>query len=160
MTAKAPLVFIFKSLKGSWRLRRSLDSALPGFPSGIFEGQAIFTPRKPLADSVTAELLYSEKGELKTGNGLVLKAHRKYIYRYTAEEDKISVWFVTEDSKDDDGEEVVDYLFHDLEFEHNQNGWAGRGEHLCEKDMYWSYHEFRLPKIISEGTQMELFGAR
>ena len=115
MNVKTPVGVIFESLKGSWRLKRSLNSVLAGFPSGMFEGTATFTPRKPTAHSATGELLYAEQGELRTDTGLSLKANRKYVYRYNAEEDKISAWFVTEDSKLNDGKEEVDYLFHDLE---------------------------------------------
>lgn len=182
MSAKPPLSVIFHSLAGSWRLKRSIKSVLPGFPSGIFEGTATFTPRKPSAHSVTAELLYAEQGELRTDNGFVLKANRKYVYRYTAEEDKISAWFVKEETKQLDGKEEVDNLFHDLEISGGSSGddaasnggsaavvaetpsvWAGRGEHLCSLDMYWAYYEFRLVPS-SDGAdgadQMNVFGVR
>ncbi|KAK5119466.1 hypothetical protein LTR85_007566 [Meristemomyces frigidus] len=160
MTAATPTAAIFESLKGSWRLRRSLNSVLPGFPSGIFEGTATFTTRRPSADSVAAELLYAEQGELKTDNGFTLKANRKYIYRYSADEDKISAWFIKEDAKQHDGKEEVDYLFHDIETEHAGLGWVGKGEHLCDMDMYWAYYEFRLPKVAEEGQGMDVFGVR
>lgn len=158
MNRERPIAEIFRSLKGSWKLKRSLNSALPGFPSGIFEGTASFLPRKPTAHSAKAELLYSEKGELKTDTGLTLSANRKYVYRYNAEEDKISAWFVKEDRKDVDGKEEVDYLFHDLEIEYGKNGWAGKGEHLCNLDFYSAYYEFRLPK--DEDEDMDVFGVR
>jgi len=73
---KTPIHAIFEGLKGSWRLKRSLNSALPGFPSGTFEGTATFTPKKTISGAVAAELLYSEQGELKTDNGFTLKANR------------------------------------------------------------------------------------
>ncbi|TKA83717.1 hypothetical protein B0A55_00275 [Friedmanniomyces simplex] len=117
-------------------------------------GILILRKRKP------SELLYSEQGELRTENGFVLKANRKYIYRFDADEDKISVWFVTEDSKQLGGNEEVDYLFHDMETEHAGSGWVGKGEHLCELDMYWAYYEFRLPKVMEEGQEMDVFGVR
>ncbi|KAK3110523.1 hypothetical protein LTR53_015089 [Teratosphaeriaceae sp. CCFEE 6253] len=135
MAAKTPTAVIFDSLRGSWRLRRSLKSQLPHFPSGIFEGVATFRSRKPSANNAASELLYTEHGELRTDNGFTLKANRKYVYRYDADEDKITAWFVTEDSKQLDGKEEVDYLFHDLETEHQRLGWTGKGEHLCELDM-------------------------
>src|ERR1700761_5347668 len=136
MDAERAILTIFRSLRGSWRLKRSLNSAIPGFPSGLFEGTATFTPRKPSAHSVTAELLYSEQGELKTDTGLTFKANRKYVYRYNADEDKISAWFVKEETKQNDGAEEVDYLFHDLELEPSDNNiWIGKGEHLCNLDM-------------------------
>ena len=160
MAAKTPIAFIFESLVGSWRLKRSLNSVLPDFPTGIFEGTATFTSRKATAHSVTRELLYAEEGELKTDNGLTLKANRKYIYRYTADEDKISAWFVTEDTKQKDGQEEVDYLFHDLEMKSVGHGWEGRGDHLCDKDMYWTYYDFRLPRVADDHNSMQVFGVR
>jgi len=160
MSVRTPVGAIFEALKGSWRLKRSLNSTLPGFPSGIFEGTATFSPRKSVAETVTGELLYSEQGELKTDNGLTLKANRKYIYRYTADEDKISAWFVTEDSKTKDGAEEVDYLFHDLEMEKNESAWTGKGEHLCELDTYWAYYEFRLKAVEDVSQEMDVFGVR
>ena len=159
MGSKSLVAIIFESLKGSWHLKRALNSVLPGFPSGIFEGTASFTPRKPTAHNVTDELLYAEQGELKTGNGITLKANRKYIYRFDADQDKISAWFVTEDSKQNDGDEEVDYLFHDIEFEHLETGWVGRGDHLCDMDMYWAYYDFRPAKAGQEGN-IDVFGIR
>ncbi|KAI7195362.1 hypothetical protein KC324_g4678, partial [Hortaea werneckii] len=161
--SKTPTSAIFESLQGSWRLKRNLNSVLPGFPSGIFEGTATFSPRVPTAHTTAAELLYSEQGELKTENGFTLRANRKYIYRYNAVEDKISAWFVKEDTKSDEGKEEVDYLFHDIETEKANSGAAtvGRGEHLCEKDMYWAYYEFRMPQVIEDGERgMDVFGVR
>ncbi|TKA23133.1 hypothetical protein B0A50_07163 [Salinomyces thailandicus] len=163
MATGTPTAAIFKSLQGSWRLKRSLDSALPGFPSGVFEGTAIFSPRQPSAHTVAAELLYSEQGELKTQNGFTLKANRKYIYRFNEVEDKISAWFVKEDTKQEDGKEEVDYLFHDIETEDAgaEKSMVGRGEHLCDMDMYWAYYEFRMPQVVEEGEGgMDVFGVR
>jgi hypothetical protein len=128
-------VQIFRNLRGTWRLKRSLVSLLPGFPSGSLEGTATFTPRKPSAHSVALELLYHEEGELVTDNGFRLKANRKYIYRYSPDEDKISAWFVKEDTKDEKGKEEADYLFHDVELEEEKSLVVGRGEHVCSKGM-------------------------
>ncbi|KAI5364072.1 hypothetical protein Slin14017_G060360 [Septoria linicola] len=162
MAARSTAAAIFESLKGSWRLRRALDSQLAGFPSGIFEGVATFKARSPTVHSAAGELVYSERGELKTDNGFTLKANRKYVYRYDADEDKISAWFIKEDTKAKDGDEEVDYLFHDVEIDSKSNAIAGRGEHLCELDMYWAYYEFRLPKVaeVGEGERMDVFGVR
>ena len=38
---------VFNGLHGRWRLSRTLRSALAGFPSGRFEGHAVFHPRLP-----------------------------------------------------------------------------------------------------------------
>ena len=76
MAAKTPTAAIFEGLKGRWKLRRSLNSTLAGFPSGIFTGTATFTSRIPTAHSTAAEMLYAESGELKTDTGLTLSANR------------------------------------------------------------------------------------
>ena len=158
MSVKIPIAAIFEGMKGSWRLKRNLDSTLANFPTGVFEGTATFTERKPTAHSVAGELLYSEQGELKTANGYTLKANRKYIYRFDADENKISAWFVKEDTKQNDGNEEVDYLFHDLEFEKKADCYVARGDHLCNLDMYWAYYEFRHP--AEQGKDMDTFGVR
>ena len=156
MSLKTPVGAIFDSLKGSWRLKRSLNSALPGYPSGIFEGTAIFSTRANSA----SEFLYAEQGELKTENGFSLKGNRKYVYRYDADADRISAWFVTEDSKLNAGKEKVDYLFHDLEVKQTETGWVAEGEHLCDKDMYWAFYDFSSPSIVERGQEMDVFGVR
>ncbi|KAF2487277.1 hypothetical protein BDY17DRAFT_306680 [Neohortaea acidophila] len=158
MSVNTPVRLIFESLKGSWRLKRSLNSVLAGFPSGIFEGSATFKPRA----NAHSELLYSEQGELKMDNGVTLTANRKYVYRYSTDEDKISAWFVTEESKQNDGREELDYLFHDLELEQVDGGWVGRGEHLCEMDAYWAFYDFRPSKLTTElaNKAVDVFGVR
>ena len=62
----------------------------------------------------------------------------------------VSAWFVTEDSKQLDDREAVDYLFHDIETVHAGSGWVGQGEHLCELDMYWAYAHIQYP-IVRQG---------
>ncbi|QIW99772.1 hypothetical protein AMS68_005290 [Peltaster fructicola] len=146
---------IFKSLRGQWRIKRSLVSQ-PGFGfSGMLEGLATFSPRKPTAHSTSLELLYSESGELKTENGLTLQANRKYVYRYSADEDKISVWFVKEKTKDFKGFEEVDYLFMDLEVKQHNETTIGRGDHLCSKDMYWAEYQWRMPGAAADDDNDE-----
>jgi hypothetical protein len=162
MATKTPIAAIFDALKGYWHLKRSLNSTLAGFPSGTFTGTASFSSRKPTAETTAGELLYSEQGELRTDTGLTLIANRKYIYRYSSDEDKISAWFVKEQTKSSDGAEEVDYLFHDLEMEPagKEGEWAGKGEHLCEMDMYWALYQFRLKAVAEEGSEMDVFGVR
>ncbi|CAD0055788.1 unnamed protein product [Aureobasidium pullulans] len=125
-----PLESIFKSFSGTWKLHRSLTSALPGFPSGTFTGTATFKPHSAF-DSLS--LLYHETGEL---------SRRR----------KISIWFVKEPAPD--GNEEVDYLFHELEFSLLDQRWIAKGDHLCEKDMYWAFYDFRLD------NNMEKWGLR
>lgn len=80
----------------------------------------------------------------------LIRSLLEYVYRYNADEDKISAWFVKEETKQLDGEEEVDYLFHDIETENGGQGWVGRGEHLCELDMYWAYE--RLSPTWKDGA--------
>ncbi|KAF3902747.1 hypothetical protein AA313_de0203252 [Arthrobotrys entomopaga] len=123
---------IFNALRGSWTLQRTLTSAIPSFPSGTFTGTATLTPHPPSTSHSPTSLLYSESGELKTDTGLVLRANKKYIYRYDEKEDKISAWFVKEHSSSsqrdqnqnrnndntnpnsNEAVEEADYLFHEL----------------------------------------------
>ena len=92
-------------------MKRSLDSKIKGFPSGTLLGEASITRHTSFGGS---SLLYREKGELVTEQGFKLRAERKYIYRYSSEDEKISMWFVKDSQNGDD---EVDYLFHELEFE-------------------------------------------
>ncbi|KAK8206639.1 hypothetical protein M8818_004473 [Zalaria obscura] len=149
-----PLKGIFDSLEGSWKLHRRLTSALPAFPSGTLTGSATFTPHAAFNGS---SYLYHETGELKTDQGHVLKAKRKYIYRYSAEDDKISAWFVKEPHTE--GQEDVDYLFHELEFEKSEGRWIAKGDHLCDMDMYWAMYDFRIGKEMGEDG-MQVWGLR
>ncbi|EPS38419.1 hypothetical protein H072_7838 [Dactylellina haptotyla CBS 200.50] len=152
---------IFKALQGTWTLRRSLSSAIPTFPSGTFTGTATLAP---LASSPQTSLLYSESGELKTESGLVLRANKKYIYRYDDSEDKISAWFVKEshankasgsNNTNTSSEPSVepDYLFHDLVFSPDALSalsdatvadcrMTASGDHLCIKDNYAARYAF------------------
>ncbi|KAK5158490.1 hypothetical protein LTS14_003509 [Recurvomyces mirabilis] len=85
---------------------------------------------------------------------------QEYIYRYNADEDKISTWFVKEDTKQVDGKEEIDYLFHDIDTERVGPAVVCRGEHLCSTDVDLSYYEFRLPKSAGEGQKMDVFGVK
>lgn len=136
---KPPLEAIFRSFEGTWSMHRRLTSDLPAFPSGTFTGSATFTPNAAFNNS---SYLYHETGELVTDTGHTLRANRKYIYRYSPEDEKISVWFVKEPPVE--GEEEVDYVFHELEFEFKDRRWIAMGDHLCDMDMYWALHDFRV----------------
>ncbi|PNS16078.1 DNA repair protein rhp54 [Sphaceloma murrayae] len=123
-----PLQAIFRGLQGTWTLRRSLTSKLPGYPCGTFEGSATFSPSDAFNKSA---YLYHETGTLVTDQGFRLVADRKYIYRYSADDEKISAWFVKETSGKDD----VDYLYHELEFQREEDRWVARSDHLCVNDI-------------------------
>lgn len=148
-----PTLNIFKNLRGDWTIHRELASE-PGYGfSGTLNGTASFRPRKPTAASAKLELLYTERGQLKTHNGLTLSASRKYVYRYNADEDKISSWFVKEESKDNQGQEEVDDLFLDIEVEQKDGIVFGRGEHLCGRDMYWAEFQWRMKQESRSGAE-------
>lgn len=163
MVRVTPTVDIFTSLRGQWLIKRSLKSE-PGYGlSGELVGTATFVPRKPTAQSTALELLYHEQGDLKTHNGLTLKASRKYVYRYSEDDDKISVWFVKEDTKDKTGKEEVDNLFMELDISKHEGTTIGRGDHLCSKDMYWAEYQWRMPEVKDdeeEGEDMDIWGLR
>lgn len=153
MAELTPTANIFKSLRGNWRIRRSL-TCRPGYGlSGTLEGSASLTPRKPTALSAAAELLYAEQGELKTEGGLSLTASRKYVYRYNADEDKITVWFIKEETKDQKGKEEVESLFMDIEVDIKEHAVIGKGEHLCSRDMYWAEYQWRMPRITAANDE-------
>ena len=141
---------IFIALEGNWRLYRNLKSAIATYPSGIFEGTAIFKKRLPSDVLYDAEYLYIEEGKFTTGRGLSFAATRRYVYRHQKDKDMISAWFV----KPDDGT-VVDYLFHELDFVTQVGASVGlnddrkalvlhaQGYHLCIEDIYQPVYKFR-----------------
>ena len=103
---------LFKALKGSWKLKRYLHSAIATYPSGMLEGTATFQERPSTDPAYDMEYLYTENGQLVTEQGFCLPASRRYVYRYRESTEQMSAWFV----KPEDGE-TVDYLFHVLDFE-------------------------------------------
>ncbi|KAM0496595.1 hypothetical protein D7B24_000589 [Verticillium nonalfalfae] len=160
---------VFRSLLGTWKLERSLDSKLPSHPSGHFSGTARFLLRDATADGLQCasssdsvapsatdpgdpgqEYLYIEEGEFKASNGLVFQARRRYIWRYDEKHDTISVWFVrTDDDK------RADYLFHEVEFEtklateesDERAPWRAKAGHLCIDDFYNVAYEFAFAAV-------------
>lgn len=139
----------FRALQGNWNIHRTIESALPSFPSGTLEGQASFLPRHPTLDKSQQifdfEYLYTESGTLLLSNGATMNAKRRYVYRYSEATDTMSVWFVKPDS---DKDLEVDYLFHNMLFippaEATKEGACiARAEHLCVEDMYET--EYKLP---------------
>lgn len=131
---------IFIALEGRWKLSRNLDSAAPSYPSGNFEGTAIFEKRPPTNPEYEAEYLYLEDGKLTTQQGLSLTASRRYVYRLQKNTNAISSWFVKLDDCS-----TVDYLFHELKFSKidgeqskigNIRNLVANGHHLCINDDY------------------------
>jgi thioredoxin reductase len=141
----------FRALQGNWNIKRTIDSALSGFPSGTLEGQASFHPRSPTRDAsgkhFDFEYLYAESGTLVLSNGAAMPARKRYVYRYSEERDELSVWFVKPDS-----DLEVDYLFHNLVFvrrsESRELGVSVcKADHLCAPDMYWTEYSFPMRGI-------------
>lgn len=143
---------IFIAMEGRWKIVRNLDSAAPAYPSGIFEGTAVFEKRPPTNLEYEAEYLYIEDGKLTTQQGLSLTATRRYVYRLQKGTHAISSWFV----KPDDGS-TVHYLFHELNFAEtnddqqkigNIRHLVATGHHLCIDDDYRIEYGFQ----AREGT--------
>ena len=148
---------LFQGLEGKWLLRRNLKSAIPTYPSGLFEGTAVIEARDPTDESFDLEYLYSEKGELTTEQGFKMQATRQYVYRYQENANTISAWFVSTEDR-----WSVDYMFHSLEF-----GSTGRldgkdsivamrakGYHRCIEDDYQARYLFQMRDAVP--TQWEL----
>jgi hypothetical protein len=162
---------VFAELQGTWKITRTLESKLPGFPDGTFEGTAEFCPRlptfTPVPDSSSGrwkpepppqhfrslgrnvpEYLYEESGTLTTSAGLKLHGKRKYIYASHNGGRDVTAWFVKPDGSS------VDYFFHKIDFAREpenlgrgtgveaKGGWKAAAEHLCERDWYWPAYRF------------------
>jgi hypothetical protein len=140
---------IFASLKGRWRLSRTLQSSIPSFPSGKLTGSAILEERPITDDGFSNESLYSEEGDFTTDRNLTMRARRQYVYRYQQEIDRLTAWFVKSDES-----ASVDYLFHILDFRDEGRGLreskagkdetilTARGHHLCVDDNYTADYRF------------------
>jgi hypothetical protein len=137
----------FRALQGNWNIDRRIESAIPTFPSGTLSGTASFHPRLPTPDktgkSFDLEYLYIESGTFTLSTGHTMPATRRYVYRYSENDDTLSIWFVKPDNALE-----VDYLFHNLEFvkpdeARNAGALVAKADHLCVEDMYWT--EYRLP---------------
>lgn len=168
---------VFRSLLGTWRLERDLNSRLPSHPSGKFVGTAQFLLRERTSEGLQCasdpnnidicdensggedlEYLYIEDGEFQTASGFGFKATRRYIWRYDSKKDIISVWFAKpEDQK------RADYLFHEIEFEtppldnkrRERGGWAAKAGHLCIDDYYNVKYNFAFKAVNLEKWSIE-----
>lgn len=142
---------VFRSLLGTWRLERDVESRLPSHPSGHFSGTAQFLLREMTSDGlpprtddgIGMEYLYVEDGEFKTESGFGFRATRRYIWRYDEHEGAITVWFAKpEDQK------RADYLFHKIEFQDPAaDGWRARAGHLCVDDYYDVKYRFAFEAV-------------
>lgn len=165
-----------------WSLTRTLISSNRDDFSGQLHGSASFTPgRTPDPASLAnpaRDWLYSEEGELPPGFANMISQpgmrwRKKYIWRVTGDDERISVWFV----KVAPGPEEADYLFHNFEFIDPESGEtdpsgetlvtpptpptvaevgedtevvAARGSHLCINDMYRTAYAFRIRSDTGE----------
>ncbi len=145
---------VFRALQGKWKVTREIRSAVPTYPSGILTGEANMYPRRPSDHGYAAEFLYTETGELVTAQGLRMAGSRSYVYRLSEfEPQAITVWFV----KPESGSKEVDYLFHEMEVNHESrgkdhggwgSGWRAKGSHhLCVEDHYDTEYWFRFHAI-------------
>ena len=158
---QASAALIFDALKGDWKLSRTISDGLSSDPAGDFEGTATFEPRKSSDKSCDAEYLYSENGEFTTIQGLKLKANRQYTWRYSKNQNIVTVYFVKKD-----GSEAVDYDFHTLglrnldsqSLENSRNAEpfevTASGQHTCEADDYKVDYTFRMKStsVIDQWT--------
>ncbi|KAL4866101.1 hypothetical protein BDV12DRAFT_173516 [Aspergillus spectabilis] len=133
-----------------WTLLRTLKSENPNDIQGDLHGTAIFTPlRRPTTtnpsdtDTGYKELLYSEEGSLPQSFGPGLRWTKKYIWRLSPE-GKISIWFVKLDSRNNEGEEEADYLFHEFDFGSSITG------HTSEENSSSGGEEFVSPPVPPE----------
>ncbi|KAG6128422.1 hypothetical protein E4U38_005699 [Claviceps purpurea] len=147
---------VFRSLLGTWKLERDLESRLPTHPSGHFSGTAQFLLREQTADGLQCaeqsaggldmsdsgsalEYLYVEDGEFRTKEGFGFRATRRYVWRYDMKKEVLSVWFVKPSEP-----MRADYLFHEIMFLQPMqdddgdggSGWAAKAGHLCIDDYY------------------------
>ncbi|KAI0753278.1 putative pyridine nucleotide-disulfide oxidoreductase [Daedaleopsis nitida] len=145
---------VFRSLLGTWRLERSLTSK---DSQARFSGTAQFLLRERfIADKWTVEeYLHVEEGTLVAADGQSVHETKRYIWRYTEQDDRLSVWF----AKPDDPKQV-DRLFHQVEFamptttgeesHESVRGWLAHGTHLGSEDYRDIKYEFTFKQINLE----------
>ncbi|KAL8961686.1 MAG: hypothetical protein Q9193_001794 [Seirophora villosa] len=152
---------LFNALHGAWEINRTINSALPSYPSGNFKGKATFERRQPSAEGYHDEYLYSESGTFSADQGLTFQASRQYVYRYQPSSDAISAWFVKPDDRS-----TVDYLFHELRMEDrretddrqvSQDHLVVRASayHLCVDDHYTPDYKFQLKDGILDDWSLK-----
>ncbi|KAG6000878.1 hypothetical protein E4U54_001248 [Claviceps lovelessii] len=166
---------VFRSLLGTWKLERDLNSRLPTHPSGHFSGTAQFLLRERTPDGLRCaesragpdlsnsdehgtglEYLYVEDGEFRTDQGFGFRATRRYVWRYDDEKESLSVWF----TKPNDPKRA-DYLFHEIEFLRPSQdcdgggGWTARAGHLCIDDYYDVKYNFAFQAVNLENWSIE-----
>ena len=152
---------LFDAMIGRWKLSRAIKSALPTHPSGKFEGSANLVLRDTTDSLYDQECIYSEQGDFTTDTGFTMKANRQYVYRYQKKSDEISIWFTKPEG------ELVDYLFHKLDFEGDTFGKCSpdresgdgqimaSGQHFCKPDTYYPEYEFRLESTALSSWQIQ-----
>ncbi len=121
-------VSLFKSLQGTWQLRRQLGDL------GAMQGTARF---RPFGEKV---LHYQEQGKVTLGNGETVFAHRAYFYVY--EKGSIAVYFCHPQ------EYYPSRLLHTLQFCSAPGSQSPRaiGVHKCVNDVYKAQYMFSHPR--------------
>lgn len=142
---KSSILDIFNGLLGAWSITRNISSADKHY-SGALYGNATFSARAPSSPGFDKEYMYHETGQFYASSGIEMNASRRYIYRYSSIDDKISVWFVKPDDQD-----AVDYLFHHLAYDlekpserDEKQSLDFEAKHLCEQDLYDSSYQFEV----------------
>lgn len=144
---------LFQALKGKWLIHRNLKSAIATYPSGLFEGTAVFKARDPTDEAYDLEYLYIESGQFTTEQGFIMNATRRYAYRFQEQSSIITAWFVCTDDRSS-----VDYLFHALEFrnlsenaelkaDNSMAAWSASSHHLCIDDDYYADYVFHIKDV-------------
>lgn len=94
-------------------------------------------------------LLYREKGMIELPNKQKFEINQHYIYHYHPQRNTLELFFCKRDNI-----EMIDYHFLSLHFSRKEsssspllNGWVGKNEHLCIKDLYqanffFQFHHF------------------
>ncbi|MEM7214012.1 MAG: DUF6314 family protein [Pseudomonadota bacterium] len=116
----------FDSLSGKWSLKRTISSGEE------LTGELIF---KPAGDDA---LFASEAGTLRLGNGNLVSASRRWLWRY--EFGILKIFFVEEPLR----------LYHEFVPEFGNGNWHGNSHHSCDPDVYLGEYVFSPGRISSE----------
>jgi len=74
---------------------------------------------------------------IKVGTNINYSAKQiSYVYRYSEVTDKLTAWFVKDDTS-------VDYFFHEMDFSKGEEGWLAISKHWCTPDQYDVEYEFK-----------------
>jgi len=114
-----PFEIYFKSLAGSWTLKREISTG------EIFIGKAVFE------STSSTVFLMREEGDLTLSNGQVIQASRNW-YWHLVNANSLEITY--------DEARVEDY--HLIEFSKDDTSWNGIAHHLCGADHYSGEYKF------------------